>query len=130
MSNSDSDTLHIECFHCSKIMRASKAMAGKSGQCPRCGKRIQIPKAKTKSSPPVPEEASPESEAPHDDEEPPVANMTTAVDDWTYVCRGIQVCESRAAAAAGLICSTLFVKAIHFFVMWLGCVNGRERAGC
>ena len=64
MSKSDPGMLRIECFNCSKIMRASEDLRGQIGHCPRCGNRIHIPEADPQPPSVTPESPEPETDPP------------------------------------------------------------------
>ncbi|MFK7817331.1 MAG: DUF4328 domain-containing protein [Planctomycetaceae bacterium] len=134
MSPSDSDnTLRVECPGCSKVIRAPRSKAGKTGKCPACGHRVQIPGTKPRSETAEgartrkPRTASTSSVS----NDFPADGKTVASGkhgDHHNVAGGIQVLESRALQALWLIRLTMGMMATQCFILWRLYEGGQSNA--
>ena len=121
MDSSDSDnSLRIKCSNCSKVIRVPESARGKTGKCPQCGNRIQIPKAAVASKPTAAAEAKTKHGRSVASADAP--GSSTLPED---ISAGLRLVESRAVPAVWLLRITLLVMAIRIFVFW--CLFEGER---
>lgn len=135
MSNSNRDnTLRIECSNCSKVIRAPISMAGKTGKCPGCGNRIQIPDAPPPSKTSASREEATQpprrpvqtTQTPDDSSSAGDSIATNKQKQPNKVSGGIQVLESRAVPAVWLLRITMLVMAVQIYLFWSLYESGRR----